>query len=148
MRVFDPRVALSLSVLVGLAGACASAGRPAKRAESDPQEITAQDLEHRRGEPIEQVLQDKVPGVVVWRGPDGSIGINIRGVNSFYSGTSPLYVVDGVEFPPGPGGALMGLNPYDIQTIKVLKRPEEIALYGVRGANGVIVITTKRPGKP
>jgi TonB-dependent SusC/RagA subfamily outer membrane receptor len=56
----------------------------------------------------------------------------------------PLYVIDGVPIQPGPGGALSGLNPYDIETIDVLTDPASISMYGSRGANGVIVITTKQ----
>jgi TonB-dependent SusC/RagA subfamily outer membrane receptor len=52
-----------------------------------------------------------------------------------------------VPITPGPGGALNGINPYDIESIRVLKNPADIAIYGMRGANGVIVITMKKPGK-
>jgi len=48
---------------------------------------------------------------------------------------------------PGPGGALIVINPHDIESIKVLKDPADTGIYGMRGANGVILITTKRPGK-
>ncbi|PYO29715.1 MAG: hypothetical protein DMD73_00815 [Gemmatimonadetes bacterium] len=57
----------------------------------------------------------------------------------------PLYVIDGVEIEPGPGGSLTGINPRDIATIEVVKDPAGEAMYGVRGANGVIIIRTKRP---
>jgi len=59
-----------------------------------------------------------------------------------------VYVVDDVPVQPGPGGALIVINPHDIESIKVLKDPAETGIYGMRGANGVILITTKRPGKP
>jgi TonB-dependent SusC/RagA subfamily outer membrane receptor len=55
-----------------------------------------------------------------------------------------LYVVDGVPIQPGPGGSLVGIDPYDIESIEVLKDPADTALYGMRGANGVIVVKTKR----
>ena len=109
--------------------------------------VTSQDISQSAGQPIEQVLESKVPGLQVTRTPDGGIAIRMRGTNSFYSGSEPLYVIDGIPVTPGRGGALEGVNPYDIDTIKVLKDPAETALYGVRGGNGVIVITTKRPGK-
>ena len=54
---------------------------------------------------------------------------------------------DGQTMQPGSGGALTGINPYDIESIKVLKDPAETSVYGVGGGNGVILITTKRPGK-
>ena len=61
------------------------------------------------------------------------------------AGTSPLYVVDGTPIEPGPGGYVTGINPEDIQSIRVLKYAHETAAYGVRGANGVVLITTRRP---
>ncbi len=76
-----------------------------------------------------------------------SISVRIRGATSFYAGSGPLYVIDGVPVTPGPGGVLRGINPYEIESIQVLKNPAETAaLYGLWGANGVIVIKTKRPG--
>lgn len=89
----------------------------------------------------------RVPGVLVERAPGGGVAIRIRGAASFYASTQPLYVLDGAAIDPGPNGALTGLNPHDIATIQVLKDPADTAIYGVRGANGVIVITTKRPGR-
>jgi len=142
------RVALSLSVFLGLATGCASGGRSA-HPEPTPQPagVTSEDIEKHPGEPIEQVLQSKVPGLIVMRTTDGGIAVQIRGSSSFYSSSEPLYVVDGVPFKAGPGGALVGVNPYDIDTIKVLKDPADTALYGIRGGNGVIVVTMKKPGK-
>ena len=77
--------------------------------------------------------------------PDGSISVRIRGATSFLAGSEPLYVIDGTPIRPGYGGTLAGINPYDIESIEVLKYPPATTLYGVRGANGVILITTKRP---
>jgi TonB-dependent SusC/RagA subfamily outer membrane receptor len=57
--------------------------------------------------------------------------------------TEPLYVVDGMPVAAEPGGALKWLAPSDIQRIEVLKDPASTAFYGSRGANGVIVVTTK-----
>ena len=54
-------------------------------------------------------------------------------------------MIDGVEIQPGPRGSLAGINPRDIATIEVVKDPAGEAMYGVRGANGVILIKTKRP---
>ena len=109
--------------------------------------VTADDLERNPDEPIERVLQAKVPGLIVSRTPDGGIAVNIRGPASFYGGSAPLYVLDDVPFEAGPGGVIAGLNIHDIESIRVLKNPEDIGVYGVRGANGVIVIKTKKPGK-
>jgi len=59
-----------------------------------------------------------------------------------------LYVIDDVPIAPGSTGILTGINPYDIETIKVLKDPADTGIYGIRGANGVILITTKHAGHP
>ncbi len=142
-----PRFVLS-TLLLGLATACASSsGHPTGQTQPTPRAgVTAQDIEQHEGEPIEAVLQAKVPGIIVTRTSDGGIAVQMRGTSSsFYGNTTPLYVIDGVAMSPGPNGALTGINPYDIETIKVLKSPSETALYGMRGGNGVIEITTKKP---
>jgi TonB-dependent SusC/RagA subfamily outer membrane receptor len=71
--------------------------------------------------------------------------VRIRGVASAYG--EPLYVIDGVAIEPGPSGSLSGINAADIESIKVLKDAAETSLYGSRGANGVIIIKTKKPGR-
>lgn len=88
---------------------------------------------------------DRFPGVVVSRTNDGGIAVRIRGTTSLIGGNEPLYVVDGIPVQPGPNGSLNGVNPYDIESIEVLKDPASTAMYGVRGANGVIVIKMKGP---
>jgi TonB-dependent SusC/RagA subfamily outer membrane receptor len=108
--------------------------------------VTAEDIERSPGTPIEQIIEAKIPGIQVTRTVSGAIAIRIRGTSSIYSSNEPLYVIDGTPLDAGPGGALTGLNPYDIESIRVLKDPADTGVYGVRGANGVIVITTKRPG--
>ena len=109
--------------------------------------VTRQEIEDKQGEPIEKQIQSKSPGVVVTRTPDGGIAVNIRGSSSNLGSNEPLYVIDDVPVSAGPGGALVGLNPHDIESIAVLKNPEDTAIYGSRGGNGVIVIKTKRPGR-
>src|SRR5881409_3308237 len=138
------RTTLCVGVLAALAAGCVSSKT---RPSSSPKPtVTSADIERSGGDPIE-LLQSKSPGVLVSRTADGGIAVQIRGSSSFYSGNQPLYVVDDVPVTPGPGGALMGVNPHDIDSIQVLKNPEDTGVYGVRGANGVIVIKTKRPGK-
>ena len=106
--------------------------------------VTAEDMARNTGRPIEEVLQAKVPGLVVSRTPEGHLTLQIRGTSSFMSNNQPLYVIDDVPVTPGPGGALIGLNPHDIETIRVLKDPADTGLYGMRGANGVVIVTTKK----
>jgi len=107
--------------------------------------VTSEDIDRQPGRPIEQVLADRFPGVTVTRAPDGGLAVRIRGATSINGSTEPLYVIDGVEIHPGPGGSLTGINPRDIATIEVVKDPAGEAMYGVRGANGIIIIKTKRP---
>jgi TonB-dependent SusC/RagA subfamily outer membrane receptor len=133
-------VALPLSIL-GLLAACAPA--QTQREPSSRSTITSEDLQNPN-EPIEVTLQKKVPGLRVTRTAEGEIAVEIRGGSSFRGADSPpLWILDGQPYQPGPGGALTGINPQSIESIKVL-RSAEAGLYGSQGANGVIVITTKR----
>lgn len=92
-----------------------------------------------------QALQGRTAGVLVTqnsKAPGGSISIRIRGSNSISSNNEPLYVVDG--FPTSNGA---DINPNDIESMQILKDASATAIYGARGANGVILITTKRGKK-
>lgn len=96
-------------------------------------------------QPITQVseaLQGRVAGVnVVSDGvPGGTVRINVRGSNSINKSNEPLYVVDGLVRESG----LNGINPDDIQSMQILKDASSTAIYGSRGANGVVIITTKK----
>ncbi|HEU4721816.1 MAG TPA: TonB-dependent receptor plug domain-containing protein [Gemmatimonadaceae bacterium] len=109
-----------------------------------PQVVTAADIRQSPNEPIEQQLMARTPGVVIGRTSDGSLTIRIRGgASSLRGNNAPLYIVDGVPFSPSTDGGLSGLNPHDISSIRVLKDAADITMYGIRGANGVIVIKTK-----
>lgn len=99
----------------------------------------------RKDQPIEEALSGRFPGVEVSRTPDGSIAVRIRGGSSLLGSNDPLYVIDGVEIAPGSNGALAGINPYDIDSIEVLKDATSTAMYGSRGSNGVIIIKMKKP---
>jgi TonB-dependent outer membrane receptor, SusC/RagA subfamily, signature region len=135
--------------VVGLVAGCARAAeQPAPAPAPAPRSaVTAQDLERNPDQSIESVLQAKYPGVQIMRTGDG-IAIQLRGPGTFYSNGAALYVIDDVPMPAGRGGGISGLNPYDIESIRVLKNPEDIGIYGIRGSNGVVLITTKRPSKP
>src|SRR5215467_4593708 len=97
------------------------------------------------GEPIEKILAGRVAGVQLGHAADGSLTVQIRGATSWNSDNQPLYIIDGVPITPGLNGALSGINPYDIEKIEVLKDPAKTAMYGSRGANGVILIKMKKP---
>ena len=130
---------------VGLASACSHSNRPRQASPPSGSIVTAEDIDRQPGQPIEQVLMGRFPGVTVTRTSDGGVAVRIRGTTSIHGSNEPLYVIDGVAIQPGPGGSLTGINPHDIASIEVVKDPAGEAMYGVRGANGVIIITTKRP---
>jgi len=91
---------------------------------------------------LEEMLAGRIAGVSVTRVAGGGISVLIRGPTSFYLSNEPLYIVDGVAVQPGPNGALSWLRPEDIGSITVLK-DAAAAIYGVRGANGVVLIRTR-----
>jgi TonB-linked SusC/RagA family outer membrane protein len=93
---------------------------------------------------FDQILQGRVPGMLVSGGsgqPGSSATVIIRGIKSLSGSNAPLYVLDGV---PIAAGVFNTLNPNDFESISVLKDATAAALYGSRGANGVVVITTKK----
>ncbi len=92
----------------------------------------------------EELMIGRFPGVEVVRLASGDLSVRIRGATTLLGSNEPLFVIDGMEISPGPGGALAGINPGDIAKIEVLKDVGSTALYGVRGANGVVLITTRR----
>lgn len=146
MTLLSARALLPVALFVGFADACGP--RTASRPRPNPatsSTVTAEDIERNPGQPIEKLLEGRVSGVTVEQAAGGGIAVRIRGVTSFYGSNEPLYIVNGVPFTPGPNGALTGLNPYDIESIQVLKNPADTGIYGMRGANGVIVIKTKSP---
>jgi len=89
-------------------------------------------------------LQGKVPGLMVTNSGEAGASptVHLRGVATVLSGTNPLYVVDGMFIDN-----IDFVNPNDITSIEVLKDPSSLAIFGVQGANGVIIITTKRAEK-
>jgi TonB-dependent starch-binding outer membrane protein SusC len=104
--------------------------------------IKADRLLDRPAANISQALQGRVPGVEVsinTSAPGEPARVRIRGISSINSSLDPLYVVDGVI-----GVNANNLNPSDIASVEVLKDASSTAIYGARGANGVIIITTKR----
>lgn len=97
------------------------------------------------GKTIERLFAGRFPGVSVTPASNGGLAIRIRGgATSFTGGDEPLYIVDGTPLPQNTGGVVY-LNPYDIEKIEVLKNPADVGVYGARGANGVVRITTTRP---
>jgi len=95
---------------------------------------------------LNQALQGKVPGVYIESNPKpgANASIQIRGNNSISYGTTPLYVIDNIMIDDTD---ISTINPNDIASIEILKDASATALYGARGANGVVVITTRRGQK-
>ncbi len=91
---------------------------------------------------LDQAMQGRMAGVQVTQNsgePGGRVSVRVRGVGSITGGNEPLYIVDGV-----PYGNLNAINPNDIERIDVLKDAASAAIYGSRGTNGVVIVTTKR----
>jgi TonB-dependent SusC/RagA subfamily outer membrane receptor len=93
---------------------------------------------------VVDMLEGRVPGLSVIRLPNGDVSLRIRGTRSFQGDNEPLLVIDDMPVRGSIAIALAGLVPQDIARIDVLKDAGSTAIYGSRGANGVIVITTKR----
>ena len=123
-------------------------------------QINSEQLEKNRGSSLENLLQGQVAGVVINESsePGGGVGISIRGTNSILGGTQPLYVLDGIPISPisdAEGNTTSGnaqtsmnfINPNDIEKIEILKDAAATAVYGARGANGVVLITSKSANK-
>ena len=123
--------------------------------------ITAKDFNKGANTSADQLIAGKVSGVQVVQNsgePGGGISVNVRGMGSINAGSAPLYVIDG--FPIDNGATVSGtganftgmrtarnplnsINPNDIESIEILKDASATAIYGSRGANGVVLITTK-----
>ncbi|MFC5412981.1 SusC/RagA family TonB-linked outer membrane protein [Larkinella bovis] len=109
------------------------------------------ELKERPAPSLQQALSGRMPGVQVNTNsgrPGGRSTIRVRGFSSINSSNNPLYVVDGVMLPQGGqnqfSSAIDYINPNDIVSVEVLKDASSTAIYGARGANGVILVTTKR----
>lgn len=134
--------------------------------------VSSEELIQPSAASFDQMLQGKVPGVQISQttgAPGGNVNILVRGVSSITGGNQPLYVIDGFPIGSGGGGSdmrnyggnsytstgmanntntrinpLSSINPADIESIEILKDASATAIYGSRGANGVVIITTKR----
>ena len=109
--------------------------------------VSSKDFEQQPINRVEQALQGRAAGVSVQKqsgAPGGGIKVRVRGANSINGNNDPLIVIDGII-----GGDLQSINPNDIQSMEVLKDASATAIYGSRGANGVVLVTTKTgKGKP
>ncbi|QCR21309.1 TonB-dependent receptor [Pontibacter sp. SGAir0037] len=140
--------------------------------------LTTEELLPTPSASFDQMMQGKVAGTQITQttgAPGGNVNIVIRGLSSITGGNQPLYVIDGYAIGAGGGGSdvssfngnsfsssgmanntaskinpLSTINPADIESIEILKDASATAIYGSRGANGVVIVTTKRgkQGKP
>ncbi len=113
--------------------------------------VNVEQLQERPAASLNQAISGRIPGVQVNVNsgrPGGRTNVRIRGFSSINSTNNPLYVVDGVQLPMGnqaqASQAIDFINPNDIVSVEVLKDASSTAIYGARGANGVILITTKK----
>jgi TonB-linked SusC/RagA family outer membrane protein len=121
--------------------------------------VTSQEIQRTINPTFDQALQGRAANVYVSSQsgqPGAAPSVIIRGISSLTGGTQPLYVIDGVQIKPAnpsddpnshPTGftnILSGLNPDDIENISILQGPSATAIYGTSGANGVILVTTRR----
>ncbi|WP_214072616.1 SusC/RagA family TonB-linked outer membrane protein [Mucilaginibacter sp. dw_454] len=129
---------------------------------SSTSRVTAKEIEQQPVTNILQALEGRVPGLQITQlngQPGGGFTVQIRGQNSIRQGNNPYYIIDGVPFDStlpttssgngllnnslDKGNPLNFINPYDIESVEVLKDADATAIYGSRGANGVILIKTK-----
>ena len=124
--------------------------------------IKGSELQQSKAISFMEGMQGRAAGVQVTSTsgePGAAVNINIRGANSFNSGTQPLYVIDGVQMDVNNGevassgfgntslsNPLASINPSDIASIEILKDASATAIFGSRGANGVVIVTTKSGG--
>lgn len=105
--------------------------------------IKSEDIANHSIADFRQAMVGKMPGVSVMQtsgDPEGSVMVRVRGVGSATAGNDPLYVIDGVPVENG----LANINANDIESMEVLKDASSAAIYGSRGSNGVILVTTKK----
>jgi TonB-dependent SusC/RagA subfamily outer membrane receptor len=160
MPIHRSRSTRSLAVVVVLAAVASGCGASRARPHAtDPGEASAvaphtgtasdnhvdRDQSNQSYARIEEMIESRAPGVRVLHYQDGTIRLQIRGVSSPTGRTDPLIVIDGTPTTElRPGSALAALNPSDVVSIDVIKDAASTAFYGMRGANGVIVITTRQ----
>ena len=163
MPAHDTRVSarsLALAVATLFLAACGSRGgarpdetpappRPeGRRTEQQTSGLTTlsgDDMKQVGAQRIEEYLNGRVPGLQVLRNESGQYSIRIRGTTSLgQSDEEPLVVIDGMPVPQGGNSdALRGIDPREVARVQVLKDASQTAMYGSRGANGVLLIRTR-----
>lgn len=140
-----PRALLPIIVLLA---ACSHRNHASQAAEPNRPPgtvLTADDIRRSPGQSLEQLLLARVPGLSLTRAADGRTVLRLRGANTFMGQEEPLVVVNDLELGPSVTGNLAAIDVHDIETVQVLRDAAATSAYGVRGANGVIIIRTKAP---
>lgn len=107
--------------------------------------VTPSESDNAGAVTLEQLIEGRVSGVEVLRLGGNQISLRIRGSNSVMASTEPLYVVDGMRVRAATfSEAMSGINPHDVARIDILKDAAATAIYGSEGANGVVLVTTRR----
>jgi TonB-dependent SusC/RagA subfamily outer membrane receptor len=119
--------------------------QPAAHAGGSVQSATAEDLKDVRSGRAEELFVGRFSGVRVLRTVGGGLQVSIRGGGLWSADQQPLYVIDDVAVTVSPERGLDWLVPEDIARIEILKNAAETTMFGARGANGVVLITTRRP---
>jgi len=136
---------MRLAAYVGLLAlaACSNRHRAERLRPSGNTVITAEDIDRSPGLSLEQLLVTRVPGLTLTRAPDGHLIIHIRGTMTVLGDQEPLFILNGIPLDNPLSGDLAAISARDIDYIQVLRDAASLAMYGSRGANGVIVIKTK-----
>lgn len=161
-RVIDTSAVLAVAVGLTVGGAACGGAAPANgplpagepvaigyatvtttAATGAVESLSGRRLEESRATNIEDLLA-RFPGLNVRRLPDGRVSVRIRGPSTLMGSSEPLLVIDGIPVEYDTGGLLRDISPFDIVRIEVLKDDASTAIFGTRGGNGVIMITTKR----
>lgn len=112
--------------------------------------IGSEDIEQANANDVITSLQGRATGVQITQAsgaPGSGVNVQVRGINSINAGTAPLYVIDGIQINQDTDlsiNPLLDLNPADIKSMEILKDASATSIYGARGANGVVMITTKK----
>ena len=135
--------ALALAAAIACGGGSGSRTPSPRPIDAGANAVSGDDMRATNVQSIEEYLNGRVPGLQAVRDNAGRLTLRIRGNASAES--EPLLIIDGTQVQQGGNGdALRNLNPRDIARVQVLKDASQTAMYGSRGANGVVLITLRK----
>ena len=138
---------LFTALLAGLlfTAGCSGSGE-ATSERPEPNTISGEDAARTPAVHLADLIVQRVPGITVSQNAGGGLKVRVRGITSFTANNQPLFVVDDMPVDPESDGPLPGVVLSEIEWIKVYKDPVDTSRWGMRGANGVIVVKTKMGG--